>query len=60
VPILFNLEIIGNGGTSDNLINVIIHFLVVFGGMPKVDLANKVVYFQANNITTFQGLKTNM
>jgi hypothetical protein len=45
VPILFNLEKIGNGGTFDNLINVIIHFLVVFGGMPKVDLANKVVCF---------------
>jgi hypothetical protein len=59
VPILYNLERIGNGGTFDNLINVIIHFLVVFDGMPKVDLANKVVYFYANSITTFQGLKTN-
>jgi hypothetical protein len=45
VPILFNLEIIGNGGTSNNLINVIICFLIIFGGMPKVDLANKVVCF---------------
>jgi len=45
VPILFNLEKFGNGGTFDNLINVIIHFLFVFGGMPKVDLANKVICF---------------
>ncbi len=47
MPILFNLEIIGNGSTFDNLINVIIRFLVIFGGMPKVDLANKVVFFRS-------------
>jgi hypothetical protein len=57
VLILLNLERIVNKGTFDNLTFVIIHSLVVFGGMSKIDIANKVVYFGANFVIVFQGLK---
>jgi hypothetical protein len=60
VPILLNLERIVNGGKFDNLTSVIIHSLVVFGGMSKIDIANIVVYFGADDVTSFQGLKTNV
>lgn len=60
MPILLNLEKIVNGSTFDNLIYVIIRSLAVFGGMSKIDIANKVVYFGANDVTIFQGLKTNV
>jgi hypothetical protein len=60
VPILLNLEKIVNGSTFDNLIYVIIRSLAVFGGMSKIDIANKVVYFGAKDVTIFQGLKTNV
>jgi len=57
VPIFFNLEIIVDGGTSNNLINVIICSLVVFCGMFKIDVYNKLVCFGADGVTVFQGLK---
>ncbi len=57
MPILLNLERIVNGGTFNNLIYVIIHFLVVFGGMSKSDIANIVVCFGVNDVIIFQNLK---
>jgi hypothetical protein len=32
---------------------MIIHFLVVFGGMSKTDIVNKVVCFGANGVIIF-------
>lgn len=49
-----------DGGTSDNLINVSIRSLIVFGGMLKIDLTNKVVYFGADGVSIFQSLKMNV
>jgi len=60
VPILLNLERIVNGGTFYNLTFVIIRYCTIFGGMSKIDIANKVVYFGVDNVTIFQGLKTNV
>ncbi len=57
VPILLNLERIVNKNTSNNFIFVIICSLTIFGGMSKINIANKVVYFGANSVTIFQGLK---
>jgi hypothetical protein len=57
VPILLNLERIVDGGMFNNLIIMIMHFLVIFGGMSKTNIANKVVCFGANGIIIFQGLK---
>ncbi len=45
VPILLNLERIVDGGTFDNLTVVIIHSLVIFGGMLETNIANKVLCF---------------
>lgn len=56
----FNLERIINGGTFDNLTFVIIRYLTIFYGMSKNNIANKVVYFRVDNVTIFQGLKTNV
>jgi hypothetical protein len=33
-------------------------FLIVFGGLLKMDIVNKVVYFGVDGVTIFQGLKT--
>ncbi len=55
--ILLNLRKFVNGGTYDNLTFIIIFSLVIFGGMPKANIANKVVCFEVNGVTTFQGLK---
>jgi hypothetical protein len=58
VPIFLNLGRIVDGGTFDNLTTVIIHSLVIFGGMLETNIANKVLCFGADNVIVFQGLKT--
>jgi hypothetical protein len=45
VPIILNLERIVDGGMFDNLIAVIIHSLVIFGGMLETNIANKVMFW---------------
>ncbi len=60
MPILLNLERIVNGGTFDNLTFVIVCYLIIVGGMSKINIINKVVYFGVDNVTIFQGLKTNV
>ncbi len=57
MPILLNLEMIVDGSTFDNFTIIIIHFLVVFGGMLEIDLGNKVVCFGVDSVIIFQGLK---
>jgi hypothetical protein len=51
VPILLNLEIFVNGGTSNNLTFIIIRSLIIFGGMSKTNITNKVICFGADNVT---------
>jgi hypothetical protein len=53
MPILLNLETIVDGSLFDNFTTIIIHFLVVFGGMLEIDLANKVVCFGVDNVIIF-------
>jgi hypothetical protein len=53
MPILLNFERIIDGGTSNNLIIVIISSFVVFGGMLKIDLIKKVVCFGVDSVTIF-------
>ncbi len=60
MPIILNLEKIMDGGTFDNFTNVNIRSVIVFGGMLKIDLTNKVVYFGANGVSIFQSLKMNV
>jgi hypothetical protein len=58
VPILLNLEKTVDGRTFDNLITMIVHYLVIFGGMSKTNITNKVVCFRVDGVIIFQGLKT--
>ncbi len=58
--ILLNLRKIVDGGTYDNLTLIIIFSLVIFDGMPKAKIADKVVCFEVNGVTIFQGLKINV
>jgi hypothetical protein len=60
VPIFLNLRKFVHGGTYDNITLIIIFSLVIFGGMPKANIANKVVCFELNGVTIFQGLKTSV
>jgi hypothetical protein len=55
MPILLNLERIIDGSTFDNFIVIIIHSLV-FGGMSKANITNKVVCFGFIGVIIFQGL----
>jgi hypothetical protein len=54
------LKKIVDGGTFNNLIPIIVHFLIDLSGLLVVDVVNKVVCFGANNVTIFQGLKTSV
>lgn len=56
-PILLNLKQITNGCTTNNLTNMIKISMKVFGGSFNHDLATKVVYFDADGVGTFQGIK---
>jgi hypothetical protein len=52
MPILLNLERTVDGHTFDNLITMIIHYLVIFGGMLETDITNKVVCFGVDGVTS--------
>jgi len=52
-----NLEIVGDESTFNNLIVAIVRSFIDLGGLLVVDVVNKVVYFEVNGVTNFQGLK---
>jgi len=53
VSFLLNLHWVVNGTTFDNLTISIIRFLIHLGGIPRIDIANKVVSFKANHVIVF-------
>jgi hypothetical protein len=53
LSIILNLKIIIDEGTFDNFIVVIIHSLVIFGGILKVDIVNKIVCFGVDGDYSF-------
>ncbi len=55
MPILLNLERVVDGATSDNFITMIIRYLIVFGGLLDMDIANKVVCFRVDSVTFSKG-----
>jgi hypothetical protein len=57
VSILLNLQRVVDGAIFNNLTSVIMKSLMEFGGLSEIDLVNKLVYFGANGITIFQGVK---
>jgi hypothetical protein len=50
VPILLNLQRVLDNAT---FMEFIVHNFVEFGSMTKIDVANKLVYFEANGMTIF-------
>jgi hypothetical protein len=46
-----------DGITSYKLIAVIVCFFTISGGLIEVNIVNKVVCFEGNDVTMFQGLK---
>jgi hypothetical protein len=55
---LVNLEQVIEGCTTNNFTNMIWNLVKGFRGLLDRDLATKVVCFNANDVATFQGIKT--
>lgn len=45
MPILFSLEQIEVGATSNNIIDIILKTIYDFGGLTKVELGDKLVFW---------------
>jgi len=58
VPHLLHLSCLSDGGTADNLTNVIMHALFNEGGLTHEDIADKLFCFSVDGVSTFQDLKT--
>jgi hypothetical protein len=56
-PILVTLEQLVNGGTIDNLTEVIMDNVFQYGGLSKFDLVSKLISFGANGVLVFEGVK---
>jgi hypothetical protein len=57
VPILFQIERIVNNSSSFNLIKIIMATLMKYRWLPKVDVAKKLLFFDANGVFFFGGNK---
>ncbi len=42
------------GSHNDNLAKVIMEVLTIGGGLPKNQIAQKLIYFEANGVNVFQ------
>jgi len=51
IPILLNLERLINGGTTNNLTNVILNFLLVYGDLTLGKI--KLICFASNGVVVF-------
>jgi hypothetical protein len=58
VPLFFNLQRVTKRGGNNNLITRMVNSIHTFGGLFNGDLTSKLVYFHANGVIVFQGLKT--
>jgi hypothetical protein len=58
MPHLLHLSCVSESGTSDHLTSVIMHVLLVEGGLSREEIASKLVCFGADGVSTFQGSKT--
>lgn len=55
--ILLNLQRVVDGTTFNNLTKIIVKSLMEYGSLNEKKIANKLVYFGANDVTIFQGAK---
>ncbi len=60
IPILILLDQIVEGSGSDNLTKVIMEALMIGGGVPKDQIAQKLICFGANGVNVFQGTKSDV
>ncbi len=58
--LLLNLEKVFNEGFENNLITLILRFLVEYGGLPTKKIANKVVCSYLDGIAVFINPHTNV
>ncbi len=56
LPILLNLQRMIDGSIINNLTFLIIQSLVEYGGLNEVNIAMKLIYFGANEVTIFHGV----
>jgi phage replication-related protein YjqB (UPF0714/DUF867 family) len=59
-PILLNLERLVNGGTFDNLINMIFNSLLVHGGVTEQGVTEQVIVDHCSSVNAnfiFEGLR---
>ncbi len=56
IPILLNLERLVDGITFNNFIVMIIRFLIIFGGLLEIDIANEVVCFGVDDVTKVENM----
>ncbi len=57
VPILLNLQCVVDGAIFNNMTSFILKSMMEFRGLSEIDLTNKLVYFGANIVIVFQGVK---
>jgi hypothetical protein len=58
IPILISLDRVIKGSRGDNLTKVIMEALMICGGVPKNQIAQKLICFGANGVDVFQGIKS--
>ncbi len=56
IPIILNLQRVLDGGTINNLMFIALS-LVDYGCLSEMDIANKLVFFRANEVIIFLGIK---
>jgi len=58
ILILISLDWIIEGSRSENLTKVIMEALMIGGGVPKDQIAQKLIYFRIDGLNVFQGTKS--
>jgi len=56
IPILISLNYVLEGSNSDNLTKVIMEALTIGEGMPRDQVANKLMNFGTYDVNVFQGI----
>jgi hypothetical protein len=55
IPSLLSLQWMVNGATFDNLIHILVVFMVFFGDLNQNTIASKLITFKPNGVSVFQG-----
>ncbi len=58
IPILISLDRVVEGSWIDNLAKVMMEGLMINCGLPRDQIAQKLICFRANGVNVFQGTKS--